>query len=101
MVAFVARSAANACSTTPRTPEQRAADAELAAQVRSALSADDAIYAPHIDVDVVRGEVHLKGFVYPDRERQLAQVDAEAVPEVRAVDMKLGLMGGGISGNSN
>jgi hypothetical protein len=101
VVALAALSALCACSTTPRTSSERAADAQLAAQVLAAVRADDAIYAPHIDVEVELGEVHLKGFVYTDAERQLAEADAGAVPGVRAVIMEIGLMGGGISENSN
>lgn len=93
--------AAGACSSTPRTTDERAADATLAARVQAALRADHAIYSPHIDVEVERGEVHLKGFVYSDTERQLAQTDAESVPGVLTVDMELDLMGGGISQSSD
>ena len=102
VIALAAVSAVTACSTTPpRTAAERAADAELAALVQSALHADRAIYSPHIDVEVKRGEVHLKGFVYSDTERQLAQSDAESVPGVQTVDMEIGLMGGGISESSD
>jgi osmotically-inducible protein OsmY len=91
-----------ACSTAPRrTSEERLADAELAAQVRSALRADRALYSPHIDVEVERGEVHLKGFVYSGAERQLAQRDAESVAGAQLVDMEIGIMGGGISAESS
>jgi osmotically-inducible protein OsmY len=91
-----------ACSTlAPRTSAQRATDAELASRVQAALRADPVIYSPHIDVEVERGEVHLKGFVYSDRERQQAQTDAETVPGVQTVDMEMAIMGGGISESSN
>lgn len=100
--ALAAAFALIACSTTaPRTPSERASDAEIAAQVRSALGAEQGIYSPHIEVEVERGEVHLKGFVYSDSDRQLAQSDAESVPGVQAVIMEIDLMGGGISENSN
>ncbi|MGA2861014.1 MAG: BON domain-containing protein [Steroidobacteraceae bacterium] len=102
VVALAAALALAACSTTPhRTSAERAADAELAARVRSALSADHDIYSWHIDVDVNRGVVELKGFVYEDKERQLAQSDAESVPGVHSVDMEIALMGGGISSESS
>jgi len=93
--------AASACTSTPRTADERAVDSELAARVQAALRADHGIYSQHIDVDVERGEVHLKGFVYSDSERQLAQSDAESVPGVQAVVMELDLMGGGISQSSD
>jgi osmotically-inducible protein OsmY len=94
--------AMTACSTLPpRTSAERATDAELAATVQAALRADPVIYSPHIDVEVERGEVHLKGFVYSDSDRQQAQADAEAVPGVQIVDMEMGIMGGGISQSSN
>jgi len=93
--------AAGACTSTPRTTDERAVDSELAAQVQAALRADHGIYSQHIDVDVERGEVHLKGFVYSDTERQLAQSDAESVSGVQAVVMELDLMGGGISQSSD
>jgi osmotically-inducible protein OsmY len=101
VVVLAALAALSACSTTPRNSAERAADAQLAAQVLAAVRADDAIYSPHIDVEVELGEVHLKGFVYTDAERQLAESDAGSVPGVRAVVMEIGLMGGGISENSN
>ena len=102
VVALAAAFAVAACSTTPpRTSAERTADAELAALVRSALSADHAIYSPHIDVEVEHGEVHLKGFVYAGAERQLAQSDAQSVPGVQTVDMEIVLMGGGISSESS
>jgi osmotically-inducible protein OsmY len=91
-----------ACSATPRrTTDERAADATLAAQVRSALSADHDLYSWHIDIDVKRGAVELSGFVYSDKDRQLARTDAEAVPGVQSVDMQIVLMGGGISSESS
>jgi osmotically-inducible protein OsmY len=94
--------AMTACSTLPpRTSAERATDAELAATVQAALRADPVIYSPHIDVEVERGEVHLKGFVYSDGDRKQAQADAEAVPGVQIVDMEMGIMGGGISQSSN
>jgi|HubBroStandDraft_6_1064221.scaffolds.fasta_scaffold693332_2 osmotically-inducible protein OsmY len=101
VLAFTVVVAAGACTSTPRTTDERAVDSELAARVQAALRADHGIYSPHIDVDVERGEVHLKGFVYSDTERQLAQSDAESVPGVQAVVMELDLMGGGISQSSD
>ena len=86
------------CSTTPhRTSEERAGDADIEAKVVSALKMDHSLYSEHIDVVVDRGVVHLKGFVYSDHERLLAQTDAESVTGVQSVDIELDLMGGGIS----
>ena len=93
--------AAGACTSTPRTTDERTVDAELAARVQAALRADRALYSQHIDVEVARSEVHLKGFVYSETERQLAQADAESVPGVQSVEMELDLMGGGISQSSD
>lgn len=69
--------------------------------MRSALSADHDIYSWHIDVDVNRGVVELKGFVYEGKDRRLAQTEAESVPGVHSVDMEIALMGGGISSESS
>ena len=54
--------AAGGCTGTPRTTDERALDADLAAWVQAGQRADHRIYSQHIDVDVERGEVHLKGF---------------------------------------
>jgi hypothetical protein len=43
VVALAGLSALSACSTTPRTSAERAADAQLAAQVLAVVRADDAI----------------------------------------------------------
>jgi osmotically-inducible protein OsmY len=101
-VALTVLLGAVACSATSgRTTDERAADAALAAQVRSALGADHELYSWHIDIDVKRGVVELTGFVYSDKDRQLARTDAEAVPGVQSVDMQIVLMGGGISSESS
>ena len=90
------------CSTPPRrTSEERAGDADIEAKVVSALKTDHSLYSQHIDVVVDRGVVHLKGFVYSDHERLLAQTDAESVTGVQSVDIELDLMGGGISEGSD
>lgn len=101
VLALAAVVVAGACASSPRTTDERAVDSELAARVQATLHADHAIYSPHIDVNVERGEVHLKGFVYSDSERQQAQADAESVPGVQAVVTELDVMGGGISQSSD
>ena len=95
----IAATALAACAT-PRTPEERAADAELAGRVQRALFADPTLYARHIDIDVERGVVHLGGYVWESSDYQAAQRDAAAVAGVRAVDADMELMRGGISGTS-
>jgi osmotically-inducible protein OsmY len=90
-----------ACSTTPRKTEtERATDAALAAQVEAALLADPNIYARHIDVVVDRGVVALGGFVWSNKDYQLARNDAASIPGVKTVDMQMELMRGGVSGTS-
>jgi osmotically-inducible protein OsmY len=90
------------CASTlsPRSESERRADATLAVQVESALLADPTIYARHIDVAVDRGVVHLGGYVWSPHDFQLARNDAAAVPGVRAVDVEMELMRGGMSGVS-
>jgi osmotically-inducible protein OsmY len=90
-----------ACATTtPRTPAERAADAEIADQVEAALGADSTIYARHIDVQVNRGVVYLGGIVWESRDFLTARRDAASVPGVKAVDSNMELLRGGVSGTS-
>jgi osmotically-inducible protein OsmY len=101
VVAVAATCAAVACSTTARrTAPERAADAELATRVEAALLADPGMYARHIDVTVVRGVVHLGGYVWEDDDFRLARNDAASVPGVRTVEVQMELMRGGIAGSS-
>jgi osmotically-inducible protein OsmY len=88
------------CATTPRTPEERAVDADVAERVEAALDTDSRIYARHVDVNVDRGVVHLGGYVWTDSELQFAKADAAAVPGVLGVSDEMELMRGGISGTS-
>ena len=53
--------AAGCASTSQRSPAERQVDAELAAQVEAACSADPKLFARHIDVAVERGTVWLGG----------------------------------------
>lgn len=74
------------CSSTPhRTPAQRQADSEIAAQVSSALRADPQIFARHIDVWAERGIVHLGGYVWTDTDLSRAKEIAGNVPGVKQV----------------
>jgi osmotically-inducible protein OsmY len=85
-----------ACSTAPRRTEaERAADADTAARVETALSADPQLFARHIDVWVDRGVVHLGGYVWSVSDLLLAQNLAASVPGVRAVSDEMELMRGG------
>jgi osmotically-inducible protein OsmY len=72
----------------------------LAAQVESALLADPTIYARHVDIRVDRGVVHLGGYVWSAHDYRLARKDAASVPGVKAVDVEMELMRGGVSGTS-
>lgn len=64
---------------------QQSSDAETTTRVKAALSADNNLYAKHIDVSVKDGVVHLGGFVATEQELQQAQKDARSVPGVSAV----------------
>ena len=89
------------CVTAPRTPEERAADANVKAEVETALNTDARIYARHVDVKVDRGVVYLGGFVWSDSELLFARADAASVPGVRAVADEMELLRGGISGGAS
>jgi osmotically-inducible protein OsmY len=90
-----------ACSTSPpRTEAERAADAAAAARVEATLDADPKIFARHIDVTVIRGVVHLGGYVWSDYDFLIARNDAASVPGVTTVVNQMELMRGGISGTS-
>jgi osmotically-inducible protein OsmY len=87
-------------SSPPRSPEEQAEDAYTAAQVEAALTADQRIYARHIDVRVDRGAVHLGGFVWSSEELLFAKNDAAAIPGVTGVADEMELLRGGVSGTS-
>lgn len=88
------------CATTPRTPQERAADADVKAKVESALDSDSRIYARHVDVNVDMGVVYLGGYVWSDSELRFAKADAAAVPGVLSVSNEIALMRGGTTGTS-
>jgi osmotically-inducible protein OsmY len=91
-LAIAATFGAIACSTTShRTAAQRQTDNETAARVSSALNADPAIYARHIEVRAYNGVVHLGGYVWNNSDLFLAQQIAVTVPGVTGVvdDMEL------------
>ena len=87
-------------SSPPRTPEERALDADTAAKVEAVLLADPRIYARHIDVRVDRGTAHLEGLVWASQDFLIAKNDAASVAGVIAVRTNLELVRGGISGTS-
>jgi osmotically-inducible protein OsmY len=88
------------CATTPRTPQERAADADVKTKVESVLDSDSRIYARHVDVNVDRGVVYLGGYVWSDSELRFAKADAAAVPGVLSVANQIELMRGGQTGTS-
>jgi osmotically-inducible protein OsmY len=99
-VAVTAACLLPACAISPRrTPEERVADANVASRVESTLLSDPNIYARHIDVAVVRGVVHLGGYVWEPEDFQAAKRDAASVPGVTAVAMEMQLMRGGLAGS--
>ena len=89
-----------ACATlASRTPAERAADDQLAAQVEQALLNDQEIYARHIDVDAEHGVVHLSGLIWSVEELSKAKRVAARVPGVKRVVSELELeVGGGKGG---
>lgn len=88
-----------ACSAAPRRGDAQAgADAETAARVEGALTANPALFARHIDVAVERGVVHLDGYVWETEDLYLARNIAAAVPGVRAVSSQMELLRGGAKG---
>jgi hypothetical protein len=88
-----------ACSTPPRrTAAERVADADTAGRVQAALLADPDIYARHIDVRVVRGVVHLGGYVWEAEDFRTARNDAASVPGAHAVVTEMELVRGGLAG---
>ncbi|HSY09024.1 MAG TPA: BON domain-containing protein [Steroidobacteraceae bacterium] len=86
-----------ACSNPPRSEAERAADADIAVEVKAALNADRNLYAAHIGVDVEHGVVHLEGIVWSDEAAERAQRDAASVPGVTTVKSDLEVTPGGIS----
>jgi osmotically-inducible protein OsmY len=98
LLAAIATCAIDACATTPRTPAQRVADADIARQVQNRLLEDPNIYARHIDVWVDRGVVHLDGYVWESVDYQTARRDAASVDGVKSVDTEMQLMRNGWAG---
>jgi hypothetical protein len=88
-----------ACATLQpsQTPAERAADASLAHNVRLALNADPQLYSRHVDISVDNGVVRLGGYVWSSDDFLLARNDAEGVPGVKAVDLQMQLMRGGMN----
>jgi osmotically-inducible protein OsmY len=100
LVAITAVCLLSACAMAPRrTPDERIADADVASRVQATLLSDPNIYARHIDIAVVRGVVHLGGYVWEPEDFQTARRDAASVPGVTAVDTEMELMRGGLAGS--
>ena len=90
-----------ACSSVPpRTAAERAADSQIADEVKATLAADPDIYARHIDIAVDRGVVQLRGYVWEPGDFQIARRDAASVPGVTAVITQMELKRAGTSGPS-
>jgi osmotically-inducible protein OsmY len=88
-----------ACATAPRRTEaERAADADTAVRVETALTADPQLFARHIDVSVDGGVVYLGGYVWSVEDLYLARNLAASVPGVKSVSSELELMRGGSKG---
>jgi osmotically-inducible protein OsmY len=88
-----------ACTHTPRTEAQKAADKEIEARVDSALADDTELYAKHINVRSYLGVVHLSGYVWDPPDLNEAQRIARSVPGVTGVVNDLELQRNGL-GNS-
>jgi osmotically-inducible protein OsmY len=88
-----------ACATTQSapTPTERAADASIAGQVRVALNSDQQLYARHVDIWVNQGVVRLGGYVWSPEDFALARNDAQRVPGVKAVEVRMELLRGGMA----
>lgn len=81
-----------ACSTpAPRSPVQRAADADTAAEVQAALAADQDLFARDIVVSVQDGVVNLSGFAWSDDDIQTAGHIAGSIEGVKGVNNQIGL----------
>ncbi len=83
LCATLAASLLVGCAETPKSPEQQAADRQIAAAVKAALLADPLLYAEHVTVWADDGVVHLGGRVWSDWAMFRAQRDARSVPGVR------------------
>ncbi len=83
-----------ACSAAPpaRSPEERAADAAVAARVKDALRSSSDVYAQHVEVDSRGGTVILSGWVYSDIALRAATRVCQAVPGVRRVDNRIEIL---------
>jgi osmotically-inducible protein OsmY len=90
----------NACATHPaRTPAERAADDQLAAQVERALLVDSNIYARHIDVSADSSVIRLSGSVWSAEDFHEAKRVAATVPGVTRVISQLEMVVGGKGGS--
>ncbi len=85
--ALVLGGLAGGCAATP--PRHRRAryvdDATITTQVKSALSADQAVASSEIHVETVKCVVQLSGFVSTPLQRSAAEKDASSVRGVEGV----------------
>ncbi len=87
-----------ACAAGPRKSDaERQADADMASQVQSALSADKELFSRHITVRADGGVVYLGGYVWTQPELEDAIHVAQAVPGVAKVVSSMELDRGGLS----
>ena len=97
VLAAVVVCAAVGCVMGPRkTPEQRAADRDMAERVQVALSADRVLYSRHITVSSDGGVITLSGYVWTPEELVEAKEDAQGVPGVIKVVDRMEVDRGGV-----
>lgn len=75
---------------------QHLADLALRARARAALRSDERSAEIEVDIEVVAGEVVLRGIVVDEREKRLAQEVVRAVPGVNVVRDELHTMSSGL-----
>ena len=80
-----------ACASTPKTDQQRQADAAMAERVEAALNGDRSLFAKHIVAHADNGVVRLTGYVWEAGDFEEAVYVASNVPGVTKVvnDMEL------------
>jgi osmotically-inducible protein OsmY len=100
LLALTAAVGAVACATTQsKTPAEVQADKQTAARVEAALNADPQIFARHIDVYADNGVVHLRGYVWDERDFREAKRVAASTPGVTQVVSEMELQRGGRNGS--
>jgi len=91
----LALSAAACATAPPRSAAERAADAVIAGHVKDALRRAPYLYDRHIDVEVMRGVVHLDGLIWSVTEINDARLIAKQIPGVVGVVNDLDLVRSG------